>query len=134
MLTHTLNLEHGAAGVAHWSVRASRSTRRGLTIGGILRRTHGLESATRVEREGEADEEATSEPVAPMSKKVCMKPVGHDAQVTPSRPSKPVSFTPPPVPRKAPAPSAKAGAGKPESSDDEEDEGEEDEDDIEDSE
>lgn len=88
----------------------------------------------RAEREGEADEEATSEPVAPMSKKVCMKPVGHDAQVTPSRPSKPVSFTPPPVPRKAPAPSAKAGAGKPESSDDEEDEGEEDEDDIEDSE
>lgn len=84
----------------------------------------------RVEREGEADEEATSEPVAP-TKKVCMKPVGHDAVVTPSRPSKPVSFTPPPVPRK---PSAKAGAGKPESSGDEEDEGEEDEDDIEDSE
>ena len=80
----------------------------------------------RTEREGEADEEATSEPVASSSKKVCMKPVGHDTMVTPSRPSKPVSFTPPPVPRKAPAPS-KAGAGKPESSDDEEDEDEEDE-------
>jgi len=79
----------------------------------------------RTEREGEADEEATSEPVA-SSKKVCMKPVGHDTMVTPSRPSKPTSFTPPPVPRKAPAPS-KAGAGKPESSDDEEDEDEEDE-------
>jgi hypothetical protein len=88
----------------------------------------------RAEREGEADEEATSEPVSHTPKKVCMKPAGHDAQVTPSRPSKPVSFTPPPLPRKAPAPSAKAGAGKPESSDDEEDEDEEDEDDIEDSE
>ena len=80
----------------------------------------------RTEREGEADEDATSEPVAPTSKKVCMKPIGHDAMVTPSRPSKPTSFTPPPVPRKAPAPS-KAGAGKPESSGDEEDEDEEDE-------
>lgn len=78
---------------------------------------------------GEGDEEGSE---APPPKKVCMKPVGHEVTATPSRSSKPVSYTPPPVPRKS-KPSSKAGAGKPESSSDEEDkDGDKDEEDEED--
>jgi hypothetical protein len=81
---------------------------------------------------GEGDEEGSEAP--PPNKKVCMKPVGHEVMATPSRSSKPVSYTPPPVPRKSKL-SSKAGAGKPESSSDEEDKDEDkDEEDEEDSE